>query len=88
MENNGLHDEGRLDGSRVKKVGMVAHFAKLHEDVNHRHEVTTGQRFPGPVNQMVEGQIQLHFFFQFQVSITYFSPSFGDYVSKHKLNLH
>lgn len=53
VENNGLHDEGRLDGSRVKKVGMIAHFAKLHEDVNHRHEVTTGQRFPGPVNQMV-----------------------------------
>lgn len=50
-ENNGLCDEGRLDGPRVKQVGMVAHFAELHEDVNDRHEVTAGQRFPGPVNQ-------------------------------------
>lgn len=48
-ENNGLRDEGRLDGSRVKQVGVVAHFAELHEDINHRHEVTAGQRFPGPV---------------------------------------
>lgn len=51
MENNGLRDEGRLDGSRVKQVGVVAHFAELHEDVNHRHEVTAGQGFPGPVNR-------------------------------------
>lgn len=51
MENNGLRDEGRLDGPRVEQVWMVAHFAELHEDVNDRHEVTTGQSFPGPVNQ-------------------------------------
>ncbi len=50
MENNGLRDEGRLDGSRVKQVGVVAHFAELHQDVNHRHEVTAGQCFPRPVN--------------------------------------
>ena len=51
MEHNGLRDEGGLDGSGVKQVGVVAHFAKLHEDVNHRHEVTTSQCFPGPVNK-------------------------------------
>lgn len=30
MENNGLRDEGRLDGSRVEQVGVVANFAELH----------------------------------------------------------
>lgn len=30
MENNGLCDEGRLDGSWVEQIGVVAHFAKLH----------------------------------------------------------
>lgn len=30
MENNGLRDEGRLDGSWVEQIGVVAHFAKLH----------------------------------------------------------
>lgn len=30
IENNRLCDEGRLDGSRVKQVGVVAHFAELH----------------------------------------------------------
>lgn len=29
-ENDGLRDEGRLDGSRVEEIGVVAHFAKLH----------------------------------------------------------
>lgn len=51
IENNRLRDERRLDGPRVKEVGVVAHFAELHEDVNDRHEVTAGQRLSGPVNQ-------------------------------------
>lgn len=42
MENDPLRDEGRLDGSGVKQVGVVAYFAELHQDVNHRHEVTAG----------------------------------------------
>lgn len=51
MENDGLRDEGRLDGSRIKQVGVVAHFAKLHQDVNDRHEVTAGKSFPSPLNE-------------------------------------
>lgn len=30
---------------------MVADFPQLHEDVDHRHEVTTRQCFPCPINQ-------------------------------------
>lgn len=30
MENDGLCDEGRLDGPWVEKIGVVAHFTKLH----------------------------------------------------------
>lgn len=30
MKNNGLRDEGRLNGSWVEQIGVVAHFAKLH----------------------------------------------------------
>lgn len=51
LEDNGLCNEGRLDGPGVKQVGVVAHFTELHEDVNHRHEVAAGQRFPGSVNR-------------------------------------
>lgn len=29
-KNDGLRDEGRLDGSWVEQIGVVAHFAKLH----------------------------------------------------------
>lgn len=54
FKNNGLRDEGRLDGPRVKQVGVVAHFAKLHEDVDHGHEVTTGESFPGSEGQKKE----------------------------------
>lgn len=53
VENDGLRDEGRLDGSRVKQVGVVADFAELHENVYHRHEVPTGQSFTGPVGEKV-----------------------------------
>lgn len=48
-EDYGLRDEGRLDGSGVKQVGVVADFAELHQDVYHRHEVTAGQSLPGPL---------------------------------------
>jgi len=57
VENDGLGDEGRLDGSRVEQVRVVADFTELHEDVDHRHEVTAGQRFPGPVNRRGETKL-------------------------------
>lgn len=47
VEDDGLGDEGGVDGPRVKQVGVVTHFTELHQDVDHRHEVTAGQRFPG-----------------------------------------
>lgn len=51
MENNGLRDEGRLDGSWVEQIGVVADFAKLHQDVDDRHKVTAGESFPSPLNE-------------------------------------
>ena len=48
MEDDRLGDEGGVNGPRVKQVGVVTHFTELHQDVDHRHEVTTSQRFPGP----------------------------------------
>lgn len=51
MENDALRDEGRLDGSGVEQVRVVTDFTQLHEDVDHRHEVTTGQRLPGAVDK-------------------------------------
>lgn len=51
VENDGLGDEGGLDGTGVEQVRVVAHFAELHQDVDHRHEVTAGQRLPGPLHQ-------------------------------------
>lgn len=54
MENNGLRDEGRLDGSWVEQIGVVADFAKLHQDVDDRHKVTAGKSFPSPLNEKTE----------------------------------
>ena len=34
-----FHLEWGLDGPRVKKVGMVAHFPQLHKNVDDTHEV-------------------------------------------------
>lgn len=41
-EDDGLRDEGWLDGPGVKQVGVVADFAELHKDVYYRHKVTAG----------------------------------------------
>lgn len=57
MKNDGLRDEGRLDGSWVEQIGVVAHFAKLHQDVDDRHEVTAGKSFPSPLNGKTRGDI-------------------------------
>ena len=35
VEDDGLGDEGGLDGPRVEQVGVVAHLAELHQDVDH-----------------------------------------------------
>lgn len=57
MENNGLRDEGRLDGSWVEQIGVVADFAKLHQDVDDRHKVTAGESFPSPLNEKNRSEI-------------------------------
>ena len=54
MEHDGLGDEGGLDGPRVKKVRVVAHFTELHQDVNDGHKMTAGQRLPSPEDQREE----------------------------------
>lgn len=51
VENDGLSDEGGLDGAGVEQVGVVADFAELHEDVYHRHEVSARQCFSGSVDE-------------------------------------
>lgn len=43
VEANTLCDKWRMDGPRVKEVGVIADLAELHKDVDDTHEVPSCQ---------------------------------------------
>lgn len=47
VEANTLGDKWRMDGPRVKEVGVIADLAELHQDVDDTHEVPSCQRLLG-----------------------------------------
>lgn len=46
--NDRMCDKGGLYGPRIKQVGVITHFPQLHQDVDHRHEMTARQSFSCP----------------------------------------
>lgn len=47
VEADALRDKWRVDRPRVEKIGVIADFPELHQDVDDTHEVPCGQRLLG-----------------------------------------
>lgn len=47
VEADALRDKRRVDRPRVKKIGVIADLAELHQDVDDTHEVPCCQRLLG-----------------------------------------
>lgn len=50
VEDYAFHLKRGYDGPGIKKVGMVANFAQLHQDVDDTHVMASSKSFSSPVN--------------------------------------